>query len=102
MENKIYLKIHQSYRNVIAMCDEELIGKKFDEGIKQLNVTESFYKGQLITKKEAQSILHAQDKEDATFNIVGEKSVALALETDIIAKESIGYVNKIPFALKLL
>lgn len=28
------IKIHESYRNIVALADSELIGKTFEEGIK--------------------------------------------------------------------
>ena len=29
---KMFIKIHNSYRNVVALADADLIGKKFEEG----------------------------------------------------------------------
>ena len=40
--------------------------------------------------------------EDATFNIVGEKSVALAINTGIITREGIKSIQGIPFAMVLI
>ena len=37
------VKIHKSYRNVVAVCDSDLIGKKFEEDKFQLDLKESFY-----------------------------------------------------------
>jgi len=39
--------------------------------------------------------------EDATFNIVGEKSTQLALKLGIIMQEGIKTIDKIPYALVL-
>ncbi len=44
----MYLKIHKSYRNVVALCDAELIGKKFEEGNMQLYLRENFYKDKKV------------------------------------------------------
>jgi len=33
-------------RKVIAICDDSLLGKKFEEGDKQLDLTSEFYQGQ--------------------------------------------------------
>jgi len=97
----MYVKIHKSYRNVVAICDAELIGKTFEEGKRQLEVRESFYKDKKVTKEELIKIMYKQIKEDSTFNIVGKKSIETAVETGIITKESIGKVQDIPFALIL-
>jgi hypothetical protein len=98
----MYLKIHQSYRSVIALCDAELIGKKFEEGKKQLYCRGSFFKGRKVSKEEAIKILQKQIQEDATFNIVGERSIQTAMKANIISKNSIGKVDNIPFTLVLL
>lgn len=98
----MYIKIHKSYRTVVAICDAELINKKFEEGKRQLDARENFYKDKQINEKEAIEIMIRQAREDATFNIVGKKSVEAALKAGIITQESISYVQQIPFALKLL
>lgn len=100
--NTFYIKIHKSYRNVVALCDAEILGKKFEEGIKQLEVRENFYKGGEIKEDEAKKILQDELKDYATFNIVGKKAVALALKIGIVNKGNIGEVGGIPFAIVLL
>lgn len=96
------IKIHKSYRNVISLCDSELIGKKFEQDKRQLDINERFYGGDKISRDEAIKILNQQKNEDATFNIVGEKSITVAIETGIITHEHVGKVDNIPFALTLL
>lgn len=98
----MYINIIESYRAVISIADKELIGKKFFEENKQLDIKESFYKGELKTPKEIKEEILFWIKEDATFNIVGEKSINLALEIGIINKESIGKIDGIPYAIILL
>lgn len=98
----ISIKIHKSYRIVAAFCDSCLIGKKFEEGKKQLDVRENFYKEKEVSYEEALKEMIKQAREDATFNIVGEESIKAALELGLITKESIGHIDKVPFALILL
>lgn len=98
----MYLKIHESYRKVVALCDKELIGKKFEEGKMQLDVRENFYKGSEITQEKIIERLKQMKLDDSTFNIVGEKSVNAAVSAGIITKGNIGKVDGIPFALLLL
>jgi len=97
----MYFRIHKSYRDLIAICDSELIGKRFEEGKSQLEVKESFFKGEKISKKEAIDMMRNMLIEDATFNIVGERSVNSAIEAGIISDEGIGRIQNIPFALIL-
>ena len=100
------VKIHKSYRTLVAICDSNLVGKKFEEkfekGIRQLDIRENFYKGEEKTCKEVIEIIKRQSIEDATFNIVGKESIKAALEAGIITKTGIKHIQGIPYALVLL
>lgn len=98
----MYLKIHESYRKVAALADADLIGKTFEEGKRQLEVRENFYKGELLSEEQIINELKNLALDDATFNIVGEKSINAALKAQIISKDMIGHVDKVPFALVLV
>ena len=96
------IKIHKSYRNVIAVCDSDILGKKFEDELRQLDVRENFFKEKVVMKEEILKIFTSQLFEDSTYNIVGENSVNLALEACVINEECISRIQNIPFALKLL
>jgi uncharacterized protein len=96
------LKIHKSYRDVVAVCDSDLIGKRFEEGRFQLDVKESFYRGEEIPEERAVQILKRMFIEDATFNIVGKDSVKAAVQAGIIDESAVGEVQGVQFALILL
>jgi hypothetical protein len=98
----IHLKIHNAYRKVVAVCDTSLIGKKFVEGNRLLDVKESFYTGEIMDKEKAVKIIKCEMADDSTFNFVGEEAVSLGMEAGIISKQGIMKVQKIPFALSLL
>ena len=98
----MYIKIHRSYRDVVAICDSELVGKIFEEGKRILNCREDFYKDKKVNHEEAVQILEKEGNEDATFNIVGERSVKAAIEAGIITKDDVSIINNIPFILILL
>lgn len=93
------LKIHPSYRKVVAICDEDLIGKKFTEGIRQLDLRENFYKGDKIDSEKAVNKIRLLAIEDSTFNIVGKESVETAIKAGIMTEKNVGKVADIPFAL---
>lgn len=95
----MFIKIHRSYRNIVALCDAELIGKKFEEGIRQLDLRENFYKDKKVTHAQAVHTLQQQVQEDATFNIVGKKAIAVAINARLITKKDVAYIAGIPFAL---
>jgi len=98
----MFVNIIKTYRDVVAICDAELLGKKFEEGDFQLDVKESFFKGEQLEEKEVLEIIEDFSKEDATFNIVGEKAVNTALKTRIISEENVKKIKGVPFSLKLL
>ncbi|HLC31491.1 MAG TPA: DUF424 family protein [Candidatus Nanoarchaeia archaeon] len=86
----------------MAIADAEVIGKKFEEGKRQLDVRESFFKGNLINKEQLIKQMIDQRKEDATFYIIGGKSVQAAIEAGIINEKDIDIVQGTPFILILL
>ena len=98
----MYVKIHKSYRYVVAICDSDLIGKQFEEGKFQLDIKENFFKGDEIDEKKAIELMQDYNKEDATFNIIGKKSIQAAIKAGIISKQGINKINNVPFALVLM
>ena len=98
----MFLNIIKTYRDVVVICDEELIGKKFEEGEFQLDIKENFFKGEKVDEQKLLKVIEDFSKEDATFNIVGEKSVNTVLKAGLISKEGVKKIKNIPFSLKLL
>jgi uncharacterized protein len=98
----IFIKLHKSYRDVVAVCDSNLMGKKFEEGIKQLDCRESFYQGKEYDMESAVHFLQLQAAEDATFNIIGPNAIKASLEAGIIKESGVMKVDGVPFALVLL
>lgn len=92
----IYVKINKTEnRDIIAVCDSDLIGKKFSENDLVLDITERFYKGKIMGEKEVIELLeNAQN-----INLVGKDSINLALKSGIIEKENVIYIKKIPHAI---
>ena len=98
----MFVNIIRTYRDVVAICDSELLGKVFEEGNFQLNIKENFYKGEEVSEQKTIEIIKDMAKEDSTFNIVGEQAINAAIEAKIIDKEGIKKIQEIPFALVLL
>jgi len=96
------VKIHKTYRDVVAVCDKELIGKRFEQDKFQLDVKESFFNGDEVSEEELTNLMQLHAKEDATFNIIGKNSVNCALKTGIISQEGIKEIENVPFALVLM
>lgn len=98
----MFVKIHNSYRQIVAVCDSNLIGKVFEQGSKMLDIRESFYKGEEKNEKELIELMIDYAKEDATFNIAGEQSIDCALKAGIISKQGVMKTAGIPYALVLM
>jgi len=94
------VKIHktQDGRKMVAVCDKELIGKKFEEKKLQLDLTSNFYNGD---EKEGDEIIKIF-RGAYIINLVGEKSIKFGLKNDIISDDNIIYVDKIPHAQAIL
>lgn len=102
----MFINVIKSYRDVVAVCDGDLIGKKFEGFVggaeAQLDVKENFYKGEEVSEERVLEILRDMALEDATFNIVGSRAVELAIEAGVISEESVGEIDGVRFALVLV
>ena len=98
----MFVNIIKSYRDIVNICDEEVLGKKFEEGKFQLDIKENFYGGELLEENSVIEIIEKMSVEDATFNIVGKKSIEVALKTGLISEESIKKIKGIPFSFVLI
>jgi len=96
------IKIHEAYRRIIALADSDLLGKTFEQDIRQIKVKLDFFQGEEKNKQEILQILKDMDREDATFYIIGKESIESALEAKIISKEGIIIIDDIPVALGLM
>ena len=96
------INIIKSYREIVTICDYELLGKYFEEGDFQLDIKESFYKGEKKTEQEIIEIIKDMKMEDATFNIVGEKSINAAIKAELISEDSVRKIQGVPFVLVLM
>ena len=98
----MHIKIHEAYRTIVALADSDIIGKKFEEGIRQIEVRPSFFQGEERSRNEVINILKKMENEDALFNIVGKESVETALEAGIIKPNGVIEIQGVPVALGLL
>ncbi|MBU0532478.1 DUF424 family protein [Candidatus Micrarchaeota archaeon] len=92
----MYLKIHETQTGrIVAICDKELIGKVLDDGTVYMDLDRhrAFYIGERAGDDDVKSAL----KEFDSANLVGSRCVSIAISMDIIDKEEIMYINKIPY-----
>ncbi|MCZ7393933.1 MAG: DUF424 family protein [Candidatus Methanoperedens sp.] len=79
---------------IVAVCDKNIVGKKFREGKLVLRLDEGFYKGEDVWEEEVREALSC-----ATIaNIAGEKSIACAVECGCIDPDTIIFIEGIPHA----
>lgn len=95
----MYLKIHYTgerfgNRFVIAVCDEELIGKSLADKKYNIKISESFYKGDIMNEEEVVNIL----KDTTNANLIGKKAIEAGLKAGIISKDNIINIAGIPHA----
>jgi len=91
----ISIKLYRQGNDLlIGACDEHLIGKKFEDGKLQLDVSREFYDGERITEEILKKYL-----EDSTIaNLVGEKTVNCAIKLGLIDPECIIRIKGVPHA----
>ena len=78
----IYVKIH---KDVIAMCDEDLIGKKFEDDYRQIEVSERFYKGELVDEEKIIELL----EKGTNLNLLGNNVVDIAIKRGFVKEEEV-------------
>ena len=101
-DKDILLKVHESYRWVVAVCDKDVFGRKLVEGDRVLDVSGVFFEGKEMSEDEVRDEIVRCNREDATFNFVGEKSVGIAERLGLVKDESVVIIEGVPFALVLL
>ena len=93
------VKEHRSKSGtIVALCDEDLAGKKYSENGLLLDLSSDFYAGEKINEKDAEK----KCKRAYIVNAVGEKSVGLIKRLGFVGDENIKKIKNIPFAQCLL
>lgn len=98
----ILIKVHETYREVIAVCDSDLVGKKFEEGKVQLEINEAFFSGKELNEDDAIALIKEKLAEDACFNFVGKNAVEVGIKAGAVDKDYIMKVQGIPYAMVLV
>jgi len=91
----VIVKIHKREdRTIVAVCDSDLVGQKFTEGERQLDLTGDFYKGEERDEKEVGDILRNAD----IVNLVGKTAVRLGIQEEVITQDHVITIAGIPHA----
>ena len=94
----IFLKKHAAEQGtILAMCDEELIGKVLSKGELCIDLDRyaDFYRGELVSEQKASVMVN----EDEIFsaNVVGERSVAVLMSKGLVGDNEVRKVGGVPF-----
>jgi hypothetical protein len=90
------VKVHKrDGKTIVAVCDDELVGKRFEEGELQLNLASDFYKGDKYSDK---ALVGDMIRNADVINLVGTVSVSLGLEEGLIEKEQVINISGVPHA----
>jgi hypothetical protein len=91
----MYMKKYETNMQlIVAVCDKEIIGKKFQEGGLTLKLEPSFYKGTDASESEIKEALSC-----ATIaNVAGEKAIACAVECGCVDPDTVIFIEGIPHA----
>jgi hypothetical protein len=92
----LIVKVHkaQDGRRLVAICDKALLGKRFEEGKRQLDLTSSFYKGEEMGEQDAEAML----KGEFHLNLVGKEAVALGLRLGLVDQDGVMTIAGVPHA----
>jgi len=98
-KNKMYLKTYKSGKEtLIAVCDCDILGKRFEEGPLHIDVSADFFGNVKATPEEIERSLS-----NATIaNFVGQCSVNFAINLDYVDKDNILVIDGVPCAQMVL
>jgi hypothetical protein len=92
----MFLRIHETAKGkVVAVCDEELIGRVLDDGKAYMDLDRyrAFYVGDKAGRKQVLDALRSF----SSANMVGKESVSVALSAKVAADDDIMYIKNKPY-----
>ena len=91
-----YVKFHKAEgRTIVAICDGDLLGKKFSANGMKLEISERFFNGERKSRKEVEDVLRNCDN----LNLVGKNIIELAVSIGIVDRENVKFVDNVPHVL---
>ena len=93
--SKVYVKtVVRGTDMVVAVCDEEILGKTLEGGRVPFKVSEGFYKGTLGDVDEAIAAM----KQATICNLVGKAIVKAAIDCNMVHERAVIYFGDVPHA----
>ncbi len=84
----------QGVQTLVAACDPELLDTQYAEGALRLDVRSSFYDGQRMEEGDLRTVLGMC----TVANLVGERTVAVAVGMGLIDEATVRTVDGVPHA----
>lgn len=93
------VRTHSSSDNrlILTICDSDLIGKVFEEGDQQLDLSSDYFKGEEMEDDKIFKLI----QKAYSVNVVGKKSVEICIKAGVIDQENIAKIKGIPYAYML-
>ena len=89
ISKQVFFRIHrQDGTEILAICDEELLGKVLSNSKIKMKVPNKFYKGQAISKSDALQLMRRY----VNINIIGSV-IELGIEKNRIKKDAVIWFN---------
>jgi len=79
----------------VNMCDEELVGRTVTEGELKVHLSQEFYSGEVVDSGEALRLIRTC----SIINLAGSRSVSLAVDNEVGAREAIREIQEVPFLM---
>jgi hypothetical protein len=93
----MFYKLHKTKQgHVLAVADEDLIGKHFEFNETDVFVNPRFYGDKKASKEWL--IKEMQSNEIISVNLIGKESVAAGIAAGVIDKEKVIKIGKVPHA----
>lgn len=92
----MFLRIHRSMSNkeIVGICDRELIGQTLTEGDVSVEITESFFGNEPVSEEVIIRVLNTSDN----ISLFGKRCIDLAIDKGILEKESCRIIAGVPCA----
>lgn len=82
---------------MLNICDADLLGSRIpqDGGQQGMHISESYYGGETVSRAAASELL----RRSSIINMVGTKTVSLAIELGIGSRDGARVISDVPFML---
>ncbi|UCE36894.1 MAG: DUF424 family protein [Thermoplasmata archaeon] len=91
----IWIKVYTTQgETLLAACDDEVLGKTFEEGELQLEVSKSFYGGEKVSCE----LFEEQLTVATIVNLVGKKVIEIAVGLGMVNENCIIEIDGVPHA----